>query len=198
VRVIAGQARGLTIKTPPGNSARPMDGRSRGALFNILAARLPGARVLDLYAGSGSLGLEALSRGAEGCTFVEMDRASAQLIEENLAVGRLSGGEVLAAPSAVAIKRLAARGASFSLAFFDPPFAASRTEAGRARLIRELEELSRLLDPDALAVWRLERRNFYPEELPAGLAPADRREYGRSLLVFLERRAGAGAEAESA
>ena len=186
MRIIAGQAKGLTLRSPAGRSTRPMDGRARGALFNILGARLAGARVLDLYAGSGSLGLEALSRGAEGCVFVEKSRAAARLIEENLTRSRLAGGEVLSAPCAVALKKLAARGAIFELVLFDPPFALSRTGPGRAGLVRELEAAARLLAPGGLAVWRLERRSGCPEELPASLAAVDRREYGRSVLVFLE------------
>ena len=187
MRVIAGEAKGTILKTPPGRSTRPMSGRSRGALFNILAARLPGAQVLDLYAGSGSLGIEALSRGASGCVFVEKNRACARLLEENLARSRLAGGEVLAAPCVLALKTLAARGAGFTLAFFDPPFALGKSEENRATLGREMEALGRLLRPGALAVYRLERRNHHPGNFPASLTPFDRREYGRSLLLFMER-----------
>jgi 16S rRNA (guanine(966)-N(2))-methyltransferase RsmD len=193
MRIIAGQAKGLTLKSPAGRSTRPMDGRARGALFNILTPRLDGARVLDLYAGSGSLGLEALSRGAESCVFVEKSRAAARMIEENLARSRLAGGEVKCLPASLAVKTLAASGPRFTLVFFDPPFPLSRSPGGRSGLLRELAAAAELLGPGGLAVWRLERQNYYPEELPAGLAPVDRREYGRSLLVFFEPR-GPGAE----
>jgi 16S rRNA (guanine966-N2)-methyltransferase len=162
-----------------------MDGRCRGALFNILLGRLPDAAVLDLYAGSGSLGLEALSRGAARCVFVEKNRGAARSLEENLARSRLEGGEVLCSPCSLALKTLAARGARFSIAFFDPPFAQSRSPGPRSALLRELSEAAGLLESDGVAVWRLERKNYHPEELPAGLEPVDRREYGRSLLVFV-------------
>jgi 16S rRNA (guanine(966)-N(2))-methyltransferase RsmD len=189
MRIIAGQAKGLTLKVPPGGSTRPMDGMSRGALFNILMPRLAGSRVLDLYAGCGSLGLEALSRGAESCVFVERSRDAARLLEDNLQRSRLAGGEVLCTPCALAARTLAGRGARFSLAFYDPPFAASRTPESRAALMRELAAAGELLEAGGLAVWRLECRNYFPEELPAALEPVDRREYGRSLLVFARRRA---------
>jgi 16S rRNA (guanine966-N2)-methyltransferase len=195
MRIIAGQAKGLGLKVPADGSTRPMDGMSRGALFNILMPRLAGARVLDLYAGSGSLGLEALSRGAERCLFVERSREAARLLEENLERSRLSGGEVLCAPCAIALRTLAARAERFALVFFDPPFAASRGPSDRAVLLRELAAAAGLLEAGGLAVWRLERRNYCPEEVPAELEAFDRREYGRSLLVFARRRAGAGGAA---
>ncbi len=185
MRIIAGQAKGLTLKSPSGKGTRPMDGRARGALFNILVSRLDGATVLDLYSGSGSLGLEALSRGAECCTFVEKKRAAARIIEDNLIRSRLEGGEVLAMPSALAVKTLQARDARFSVIFFDPPFPLSRGPETRASLLRELASAAKMLESDGLAVWRLERQNYHPEELPSSLQPVDRREYGRSLLVFL-------------
>ncbi len=194
MRIIAGQAKGLALHSPAGCSTRPMDGRSRGALFNILLPRLAGARVLDLYAGTGSLGLEALSRGAQACVFVEKDRAAARLIEENLERSRLAGGEVLATPSVLAVKTLAAREAAFDLVFFDPPFAAGKTESGRAGLARELVAAVGLLAPGGLAVWRLERGSWHPQELPAALTAVDERQYGRSVLVFLSARAAPSPE----
>ena len=198
MRIIAGRAKGLGLKTPPGDKTRPMDGRARGALFNILTARLDDVRVLDLYAGSGALGLEALSRGASGCVFVEKTQAAARVLAENLDRSRLEGGEIMTAPCVVALKHLAAREERFGLVFMDPPFAESRTEAGRAGLVRQMDEAAGLLEPRGELVWRLERRNYNPEDLPARLEPVDRREYGRSLLVFMERRAESEPAQESA
>ncbi len=197
MRIIAGQARGLTLKSPAGNATRPMDGRSRGALFNILVSRLDAARVLDIYAGSGSLGLEALSRGADSCVFVERSRATCRIITENLSRSRLEGGEIMTMPSALALKTLQAREEQFSIAFFDPPFPLSRSAETRASLLRELGNVAALLEPGGLVVWRLERQNYHPDELPAALQQTDRREYGRSLLVFLSAGGEAGSEPDA-
>jgi len=185
LRIIAGQAKGMSLEVPSGGGTRPMDGRARGALFNILAAEIPDASVLDLYAGSGSLGLEALSRGAASCVFVDRDRGAARALDANLAGTRLEGGEVLSLPVGLALKTLAARARRFGIAFFDPPFHEEREAASRSGVLAELSALAALVEPGGCVVWRLERRNFHPEEVPASLRVTDRREYGRSLLVFL-------------
>ena len=189
MRIIAGQARGMTLNAPRGNSTRPMDGRAREALFNILFPRLEAAAILDLYAGTGSLGLEALSRGAASCIFVEKNRKAADILEDNLERSGLAGGEVICTPCSLALKSLSLRAIRFSLVFYDPPFPASRTREQRNLLIRELGEAADMLKPEGLIMWRLERRNYYQEELPDSLREVDRREYGRSLLIFASRRA---------
>ena len=84
MRVIAGSAGGRRLKTVPGMSARPTSDRVREALFSILGERPSGARVLDLFAGAGTLGIESLSRGAARCVFVDTDRAACRVIRENL------------------------------------------------------------------------------------------------------------------
>ena len=86
MRVIAGSARGRKLAAPRGDKTRPTPDRVREALFSILAPEVPGARVLDLFRGTGALGIEALSRGAAAATFVEKDRATVALLRTNLAV----------------------------------------------------------------------------------------------------------------
>src|SRR5437016_68472 len=83
MRIIAGEAAGKVLKSPTGKATRPTDSRSREALFNILGERVINARVLDLYAGTGALGLEALSRGAESCIFVEQNALACRCIRQN-------------------------------------------------------------------------------------------------------------------
>ncbi len=123
MRIIAGQLRGRPLTTPPGLATRPTSDRVRVALFSMLASRLgsfEGLRVADLYAGSGALGLEAISRGAAHATFVEMDGRAAAAIKANaerLGVAervRILGGSALALP----------RSDAFDLIFADPPYAA--------------------------------------------------------------------------
>ena len=89
MRVIAGTARSMPLRTVKGMDVRPTTDRSKETLFNILQPYIPGGRFLDLYAGSGSIGIEALSRGAAHCTFVEKARASQLLIDENLTFTKL-------------------------------------------------------------------------------------------------------------
>ena len=94
MRVIAGIARGIPLQVPAAGDVRPTSDRVREALFSVIANRLPGARCLDLFAGSGALGIEALSRGAESCLFVDCEKAAVETIHANLNKSRLAGGVV--------------------------------------------------------------------------------------------------------
>lgn len=128
MRVIAGAARGRRLKSPPGgrrggvSPVRPSSDLMRGAIFSALSSLDAGlSRVLDIYAGSGALGIEALSRGAEWCDFVERDPAACAVIRENL---RLTGFEAKAAVHCIAADRAASRiSGSYTLVLADPPYA---------------------------------------------------------------------------
>ncbi len=121
MRIITGSARGCRLKTPKGQTTRPTSDRIKESLFNILGQKVVGRRVLDLFAGTGNLGLEALSRGAASACFV--DQATAALIKENAVHTRLAdrvevhGGDVFAE-----LAHLANGGRSFDLIFCDPPY----------------------------------------------------------------------------
>jgi 16S rRNA (guanine966-N2)-methyltransferase len=131
VRIIAGQWRGRPLLSPPGDSTRPTADRVREALFSMLASRLgsfEGLRVADLFAGSGALGLEALSRGAAHCVFVENDRRAVETIRANIAALGASG-EVLARSA-----EHAALPAPADLAFLDPPYGSGLAPAVLAKL----------------------------------------------------------------
>lgn len=122
VRLIAGRWRGTKLNVPDAPGLRPTSDRVRETLFNWLMPVLPGARVLDLFAGSGALGLEALSRGAGSAVLVERDRALAAALRE--LTTRLPGGEAAQVVQADALAWLPGQGdGSFDLAFVDPPFA---------------------------------------------------------------------------
>lgn len=118
MRIIAGEAKGRRLDVPRCGT-RPLTGRAREAIFSSLAAVVPDARVLDLYAGSGSLGLEALSRGAKSCRFVERDAAAAQVLLRNVAAVGL-GGDVVVEDVVRFLRR--ASGA-YDVVFVDPPYA---------------------------------------------------------------------------
>jgi len=121
MRVIAGSLKGRRLKTPTWEGLRPTSDKLRETLFNILAPRIEGARVLDGYAGTGAIGIEALSRGAAHVTFVERDRRAQALIAENLARCGVADGYVMMRAS---VSRALAdlQGASFDIMIFDPPY----------------------------------------------------------------------------
>lgn len=123
MRIIAGSHRGRRLAAPRGERTRPTSDRVREALFSIVGP-VDGASVLDLYAGSGALGLEALSRGARRCTFVDDDREACRAIGANLASLGLTGGLVLRRDAVQAVREEAAAGRRHDLVLADPPYGA--------------------------------------------------------------------------
>lgn len=139
VRIIGGRWRGTRLAVPDRPGLRPTSDRVRETLFNWLMPVLPGARVLDLFTGSGALGLEAMSRGAASAVLVERDAALAAGLRETVA--RLQGGEAASVVEADALAWLGAQPeAAFDLAFVDPPFAAGLWEPVLAQLLPRLRE----------------------------------------------------------
>ena len=123
MRVIAGRARRLNLVTVPGPDTRPTTDRIKETLFNILQPEIPGCRFLDLFAGSGAVGIEALSRGAEETVFVEKDPRAVRCIRENLRTTRLEKeARVLDCTAASALTRLEREGRPFDVIFMDPPY----------------------------------------------------------------------------
>ncbi len=123
VRVIAGVAKGRRLAVPEVAGLRPTSDRARETLFNVLAPRLPGARFLDLFAGSGAVGIEALSRGAAAAVFIEQDDRAVATLEANLALCRFAGpGNVVRGGWQRALRRLAGAEEPFDIAFLDPPY----------------------------------------------------------------------------
>jgi len=123
VKIASGRFRGREIETPRGKKTRPTGGRLKKSRFDILAPRLPGARVLDLFAGAGALGLEALSRGAVHVTFVEHNRAAADTVRKNLErLGLGEEGKLLQREVRAAIGFLAEQEQTFDIILLDPPY----------------------------------------------------------------------------
>src|SRR5919197_3243971 len=122
MRIIAGEHKGARIFAPPGRDTRPTSDRVRENVFNIVAPWVEDARVLDLFAGSGAMGLEALSRGASAAVFVESDREACRTIERNLDKLRLTGATVLCADARQALAADAAAGRRYDLVLVDPPY----------------------------------------------------------------------------
>lgn len=123
MRITGGSARGRRLEVPSVEGLRPTTDRARETLFNVLGQRLDGVRVLDLFAGSGALGIEALSRGADGCVFVERDGAAVRGLRHNLeGTGTADRGQVLRSDWRAAVRRLASEAARFDLVLLDPPY----------------------------------------------------------------------------
>ena len=130
MRVIAGKAKSLPLKTLEGDQTRPTTDRIKETLFNLLQPELPGCRFLDLFAGSGAIGIEALSRGASRAVFVEKNPRAVSIIRENLRFTHLEKeAEVLKMDAAASLAFLYERGESFDLIFLDPPYRAGAEEA---------------------------------------------------------------------
>lgn len=168
MRIVAGTARGRRLLAPRGVATRPTGDKVRGAVMNLLGQFFQGGRVLDLYAGSGAMALEALSRGCERATCVEGNRAAAEALAHNAAAcGFADRLEIRRERVEEALARLP-RGA-FDLAFLDPPYAEGPDRA--------LSALEPLLSPGALAVAEHDRRRP-PAERHGRLRLLDRRAYG--------------------
>lgn len=197
MRVIAGVFRGRTLDAPPGRGTRPMTDRLRETLFNILGHRfgtpggLPAVAVLDVFAGSGSLGIEALSRGAGRCVFVEHHPRALRALRGNLQRLHLEGAAAVLTDNAWSMRAPEVEG-GFGLVFLDPPFAQAEPAL---RLADLLERLAPRLAPQGVLVLRLEARTAFAAADLRSLACADERTYRRSRLLFLTRPSGPAAAA---
>jgi len=181
MRIVAGQLRGRQLATPAGGATRPTAARAREALFAILSD-VSGERVLDLYAGSGALGLEALSRGAERLVLVESNKAAQQAIRGNLlSLGVEAHATLLPLRAEASLKALERFG-PFSLVFADPPWA----DAQAALTFLEKLAGSSLLTPAARLV--LEHAARTPPVLPpaARLRDVDTRRWGDTAVTIFE------------
>ena len=179
MRIIAGRLKGRQLELPAGSKARPTADRTREALFSILLPVLPGARVLDLFAGSGALGAEALSRGAASCIFVEIDPRNAGTLRESLKQFGLGEKEaaVICADFRAAAAQLEKEKRRFDLILLDPPY--------RAGLYAEaMEWACRLLSEEGTVVVEHERGESEPVP-PPGLIRVDRRQYGKNVIDLL-------------
>jgi len=183
MRIVAGLAKGRRLASP-GGATRPTSDRAREALFNSLAALvdLDGARVLDLFAGTGAVGLEALSRGAAESVFVESDRAAADVLRRNLAAVALPGGRVVRRPVAAFLAEPAP--AAFDLVFADPPYALH--DDALAEILDTLAG-QRWLAEDALVVVERAARGPGPR-WPEAIEPLRARRYGEGALWYGRRR----------
>jgi 16S rRNA (guanine966-N2)-methyltransferase len=184
MRVIAGSARGLRLTAPAGLQTRPTADRVKEALFSIIASRrdMVGARILDICAGTGSLGIEALSRGAASCCFIEQDRHVLTQLEKNLAKAGLAGrGECLLLDAMKGLKVLEAKGNKFDIVFFDPPYS-----SGVYHTVAGALSTHSLLSEGGLLVAECSSRTTLADRYES-LAKIDRRVYGETALEFFTK-----------
>jgi 16S rRNA (guanine(966)-N(2))-methyltransferase RsmD len=188
VRIISGTARGIRLESTENPALRPMIDRVKESLFNILQWVLPEARVLDLFSGSGALGLETLSRGAASCVFVESDPELARLLLRNAAKCRLADRCRLVQTDVLHLPERPPdpAGLPADLVLCDPPYIMIGDPNTRADLFDELERLiGAWIAPGAVLM-------LHHEPLPHAIWPAerlaetDKRIYGRSQLTFFE------------
>lgn len=189
MKILGGQFKGRDIRCPSGRAAvRPMTGLVKKSLFDILGWRLAGAVAVDLYCGSGGVGLEALSRGARRCAFADRDGGVLAVLRRT--IGELGLGDRCVLWHGDVLTRLAGwlgqLGEPVDLAFIDPPYADARRWDWRHVGEGLFAPLGRHLSADGLAVLRTPAR-VQPPDSPGGLAIARTRRYGDMALTFFRR-----------
>ena len=181
LRVIAGAAKGRRLQMVPGSGTRPISDRAKESLFNILGDQVLGASVLDLFAGTGSVGIEALSRGAGQATFVERERQAVGTIQANLRLtGLLPRARVVRSDVFIYLRNQPRAG--FDFIHIAPP---QYNELWSQTLLA-LDARPDWVNPDGLAVAQIDPREYQAVEL-AQLHMIDQRRYGSTLLCFYER-----------
>jgi 16S rRNA (guanine(966)-N(2))-methyltransferase RsmD len=179
LRVISGEARGRRLAQFKGQKIRPASDKVRGAIFNILGSTFEGSEVLDLFAGTGALGIEALSRGAKRVVFIENSPAALRVLQENLELCRCGEkAELVMAPVERGLKLLVKKGERFDHIFLDPPY-------GKGLVEKSLKMLSggEILKEDGIVTLKHSDREL-PLERYGSLILSDQREYGRQHVSF--------------
>lgn len=193
LRVIAGKYRRSQLEVPPGDTTRPITDRVKESIFNILGSRfgtpgeLPEIEVLDVFAGSGAFGIEALSRGARRCTFVERNRLTAKTLKSNLERLKPAPEVAILIENAWTMRP---PDREFGLMFVDPPY---RDVANTLQVVDLLDRLSGRLAADGIVLFRYEFRTEFDASLLNALELTDVRRIGRMRLLFLQRRGSAAA-----
>ena len=181
VRIIAGKYGGRTIKTPQKATTHPMSERVRGSLFNIISGELKEASVLDAFAGSGALGLEALSRGAERAVFIEKDRIAQKVIAENVAALGVEDKSKVIKARVSSWNTTAPEEEKFDIIFADPPY--------HDLQFSTVEKLFKRLKPNGLMILSHPDRECVPSI--NGVVVVDNRSYGDAVLTLYRKESAA-------
>lgn len=188
MRIIAGEHRGRLLKTPDGMGTRPMLDRVREAVFSSIGERVVDARVLDLFAGTGSLGLEALSRGALEARMIERDQRVLDLLRRNVEDLALEDRATLVQGDALDALNWGDRGARYELVFFDSPYPMLDLGKTRTAVLAALEGIVKSrLAPGGLAIFHAPKEKIQEVEFSAAV-DSTLREYGTNAIFYLERK----------
>ena len=180
MRVVSGTARGCKLQPVPGMNTRPTTDRVKENVFNLLQDHVRGARALDLFAGTGQLGIEALSRGAQSCDFVERDRAAYAVAEKNIRAARVADRAALhRAEAADFVARAAGR--KFDLIFLDPPYGGKILE----NILLQIETFD-ILSTNGIIICE----SAVEDRFAHGFALVRERRYGATLITVLQRQDG--------
>lgn len=184
MRVIAGSARHLLLKTPAGMNTRPTTDRIKETLFNILQNDLPGAVFIDVFSGSGGIGIEALSRGADKCYFIENQKEALNCIRENLRRTKLEQKAViLPMDAAMGIRQLIAGGVQADILFMDPPY-----DRDLEKQILEIIAPSSIIHQDSIIIAEASGRTTFSYLDTLGLELWKQKSYGSNQHVFLSKK----------
>jgi 16S rRNA (guanine(966)-N(2))-methyltransferase RsmD len=179
MRIIAGTARHRIIQSVPDSLTRPTTDRIKESIFNILNFRIPGSEILDLFAGTGNMGLEAISRGAKSSVFVDLRKVSIDTINKNIeTLGFTSQSKVIMSEAEKALLCLSSKGYSFDIIFCDPPY-----HMGLDIPAMELIESKRLLKRDGILIVRHHQKTKLPETLGA-IEMYRQKKYGDCIVSF--------------
>lgn len=182
MRVISGTARGKKLKSPEGQDVRPTLDRIKEDMFNIIGPAIRGKKVLDLFAGSGALGIEALSRGAEVCYFVDRDKKSLSLTRQNLASTQLtSKARLLETDAENAIKKLSSEGLKFDYIFIDPPYNLRIAET----TLQKLQKYN-IIQEKAFIILETELEEVLPDHIDSLVKTKDKK-YKNTRIVLLTK-----------
>ncbi|SET16194.1 16S rRNA (guanine(966)-N(2))-methyltransferase RsmD [Paenibacillus sp. NFR01] len=179
MRVVSGSAKGRPLRSVPGNGTRPTTDKVKEAVFSMIGPYFEGGEALDLFAGTGGLGIEALSRGMDKAVFVDMEPKSIETVKANLKAVKLEAqAEVYRNDASRALGALEKRGRAFDLVFLDPPY---RLKHGAELMLAMVEK--GLLRPGALIVLEHESGYGYPEDIP-GFSQLRKAVYGETAVAI--------------
>ena len=186
MRIIGGNCKGLKLFSPKGTQTRPMNVRVKQALFNILSTRTTGVAVLDLFAGTGSLGLEALSHGARLCYFVENNSKSLPVLQRNIEKCHFNEQSEIVKRDVFHLGRQSLTGIKFELIFFDPPYHYFDNPVTRRTCLQFLaNDISQLAEMGALLILHYRRGALAGVPVRSPLTILDNRQYGSTELMIL-------------